>query len=238
MDGPAELAKSAAARAAIASIRVERRIALGSGSTAERMVRAFAERFPGAEGFHLVASSHATEELGRELGLAVRSLRADDRFDVMLDGADEVSAELDLTKGAGGALFREKFLARLSDRLVIMVDTGKLVARLGSIHAIPVEVVPFAQAVLVRSFEHEGFSVEVRRTDDGRPFVTDNGNEILDLRPPAPLEDPAATDQGLRAHAGVVETGIFPAMADLVLVGSPDGRVEERHRSPTGAHRR
>ena len=231
-----EIAKEAAARFAVGRIGSERRIALGTGSTAAWAVRALAERFPGAPGFTFVASSRATEDLAKGLGLPVRALREEDRFDLMIDGADEVSAALDLTKGGGGALFREKLLAQLSRRLVIIVDEGKLVEHLGARRPIPIEVVPFARPVVANELAAEGWLVHLRGDASGPPFRTDNGNEILDLTPRQPLADPRATHEALRSHTGVVETGIFAGMAERVLIGHPDGRVEERRR-PDVAHR-
>ncbi len=228
-------AKAAAARHAVATrVRPGLKIALGTGSTAACAVRAIAERFPG-EPFDCVSSSLATEELARSLGLAVRELGADDRFDLMLDGADEVSPALDLTKGGGGALFREKFLARLSRETVILVDPSKLVKALGERAPIPVEVVPFARPVLVRELRGLDYEVRLRLNPGGQPFRTDNGNELLDLSPKRPLPDPKATDRDLHALPGVVETGLFPGLASRVVIGENDGRVAER--LPSGGAR-
>jgi ribose 5-phosphate isomerase A len=211
------------------------RLALGTGSTAAEAVRALAARFPGVP-LDCVSSSRATEALARSLGIAVRPLRADDRFDLMLDGADEVTPSLDLTKGGGGALLREKLLARLSHEVVILVDPSKLVDRLGTHAPIPVEVVPFARPVLARRFEQEGFRVRHREGPDHHPYLTDNGNEILDLTPTRPIDDPAATAARLAAATGVVETGLFIGLASRVVIGYPDGHVEERSRpSPASA---
>lgn len=238
MESGGDRAKEVAARHAVAALGPQRRIALGTGSTAAYAVRAIAERFPRGEGFEFVASSRATEELARSLHLPVRGLRGDDRFEVMIDGADEVTPTLDLTKGGGGALFREKFLARLSARLVIIVDSSKLVDWLGSRHRIPVEVVPFAREVLVRQLTDEGFDVQLRSDPHGPAVRTDNGNEILDLRPSVPVGDPETLDRTLHEHPGIVETGIFAGMADLAVVGYDDGRVEERPAPARSGRRR
>ncbi len=227
MGDPLEAAKAAAARYAIGRL-VPGAVALGTGSTATWAVTAIAERVPKGRGFEFVCSSRATEELARSLDLPVRSLRESDHFTAMFDGADEVSDALDLMKGGGGALLREKLLAGLAEDLIILVDPTKLVRKLGEKAAIPVEVVPFARPVLAERFRTEGYGVQVRATREGRPYVTDNGNEILDLRPPHPLEDPRATAQELRTRVGVVETGLFPGMADRIVIGHPDGRVEDR----------
>jgi len=222
-----EKAKTAAARfAAEKYVHAGLRLALGTGSTAAHAVRAIRERFPD-EPFDCVASSPAIEELAGSLGLKVRPLAADDRFDLMVDGADEVAPNLDLTKGGGGALFREKFLARLSTQVVILVDPTKIVSALGEKSPIPVEVVPFAARVLARQLEDDGFAARVRAGRDGRPYVTDNGNQLIDLKPPSPVDDPLRLHEELRERPGVVETGLFVGLADRVIVGQPDGRVRE-----------
>ncbi len=225
-----ERAKEAAGQRAVTLVRPGMHLALGTGSTADHALRALAVRFPGGV-LDCVASSRATEELARSRGIAVRPLRDDDRFDLMIDGADEVAPSLDLTKGAGGALLREKLLAGLSRERVIVVDPTKIVDRLGSRMPVPVEVVPFARGVLAHRFEADGYRVARRLAADGAPYVTDNGNEILDLRPARPIDDPAAVAAALAAPTGVVATGLFVGLADRVLVGHPDGSVDERRRS-------
>ncbi|MGP8071773.1 MAG: ribose-5-phosphate isomerase RpiA [Thermoplasmata archaeon] len=222
-----ERAKAAAAEHAVRRLRPGLRLALGTGSTAAHAVRAIAAHFPAGK-FDCVASSRATEELARSLGLSVRPLRGGDRFDVMIDGADEVADSFCLTKGGGGALLREKLLARLSSERVILVDPSKLVHQLGERSPIPVEVVPFAREVLESELGRLGFAVRLRLDRDGREFRSDNGNAILDLTTSRPLTDPAETDRALRAWTGVVETGIFVGLADRVVIGHPDGRSEER----------
>ena len=222
-----DAAKSAAARYAVEqNVRPGLRLALGTGSTTEHAVRSIRAVFPN-EVFDCVASSGATERLAASLGLPVRPLRERDRFDLMIDGADEVSPSLDLTKGGGGALLREKFLARLSDRLVIAVDDSKLVSALGERAPIPVEVVPYCRPALGRQLAARGFTVRLRATGGGAPFVTENSNEILDLVPASPLRRPAEVDTDLRSLVGVVETGLFVGLADKVVVGSPSGAVRE-----------
>ncbi|MCI4373250.1 MAG: ribose-5-phosphate isomerase RpiA [Thermoplasmata archaeon] len=230
MDPALERAKSAAAGKAVEAVRPGERLALGTGSTAAYAVRALAERFPGVR-FDCVASSNATADLARSLGIPVRDLRPGDRFDRMLDGADEVDERLNLTKGGGGALLREKLLAELSHEVVILVDPTKLVHRLGERAPIPIEVVPFARPTVEEALGREGFRVALRRIPDGRPFRTDNGNEILDFNPSEPLADPGRTASELRRRTGVVEVGIFVGIATRVLVGSPDGQVVERRPS-------
>jgi ribose 5-phosphate isomerase A len=231
---PLDAAKAAAARRAVERyVRPGARLALGTGSTAAHAVRAIREVYPGGV-FDCVASSGATERLAASVGLGVRPLRGDDRFDLMLDGADEVSPALDLTKGGGGALLREKLLARLAARVVIVVDDSKLVRALGERRPVPVEVVPYCRPVLERELATLGFSPQLRRAPDVRPYRTENGNEILDLVPDEPIRQPAEVDRALRATVGVVETGLFVGIADRAVVGAPDGRVRELLRSREG----
>jgi ribose 5-phosphate isomerase A len=223
--------KIAAATAAVGRVRKGMRLAIGSGTTVAMALDALRTAFPGGIGVEIVVASEGTAAEARELGLNPGPLLPDAHFDLMLDGADEVTPALALTKGGGGALFREKFLGRLSDELVIMVDTTKLVDRLGTRHPIPIEVVPFARPVLSREIGALGFDVSVRTSpESGRAWRTDNGNEILDLKPHAPIDDPAELDRSLHALPGVVETGIFIGLAHRVLVGQPDGSVREMER--------
>jgi ribose 5-phosphate isomerase A len=223
--------KEQAARAAAAEVRPGQTIALGTGTTAAFVVRELARRFPDGGGLDCVASSPATEELATGLGLKVRPLASMDRFELMIDGADEVSDALDLTKGGGGALFREKLLARRSRHLLIVVDSTKLVAWLGTRVPIPVEIVPFARPIVAEALRDRGLGATLRTVrGSDRPFHTDNGLEILDVRPPRPIEAPAEFDAEIRGLPGVVETGLFVGMADRVYVGRPDGGVEQRVR--------
>ncbi|MGC2035776.1 MAG: ribose-5-phosphate isomerase RpiA [Thermoplasmata archaeon] len=221
-----EAEKQRAAVVAVDRVRPGMVLALGTGSTAAYAVRALAARLPELASLVTVASSRATEDLARNLGLRVRDLEADEEFDLMIDGADEVGPHLELTKGGGGAMFREKFLARLSKEIVIVVDHTKLVDHLGSRVPIPIEVVPFARPVIIRQLARRGLAARSRM--GGTEVVrTDNGNEILDLFPFPPLTDPKALDRELRDIPGVVETGIFIDLADRVLVGLTDGSVRE-----------
>ena len=235
--GDQDAAKSAAAGYAVDHfVKPGMRVGLGTGTTAAFAVRALAERFPRA-GLDCVASSLLTERLAQSLDFPVRPLREDDRFDLMLDGADEVSPGLDLTKGGGGALLREKLLAHLSDQVVILVDPSKLVTTLGEKLPIPVEVVPFARPVVEREIAALGYTVKHRMlTGKDEPYVTDNGNELLDLVPHEPITEPDEADATLHHLIGVVETGIFVEMTDRVIVGHPDGSAEDRGRPLARMH--
>ncbi|MCI4367424.1 MAG: ribose-5-phosphate isomerase RpiA [Thermoplasmata archaeon] len=228
MEDPAERAKTVAAEAGVRRVHPGHRVALGAGTTAAIAIRALAARFPSEGTIETVASSEASERLARQLGLPVRPLRGDDRFDLMLDGADEVTPELALTKGGGGALLREKLLAERTEDVVILVDPSKLVDRLGRRSRIPLEVVPFARESVVQRIAGLGAKAIVRSGTAGSTFRTDNGNEILDVAWPNGIEDPDATRSALEGITGVVESGLFVGIASRVLVGQDDGRVEER----------
>jgi ribose 5-phosphate isomerase A len=230
---PRATAKASAAVAGARCIGPGLRVALGTGTTSSLALEALRDRVGELRGTEFVASSLATEQLAAELGLRVRPLRGDDRFDIMVDGADEVDPSLNLTKGGGGALFREKLLARLSREVVILVDATKLVPRLGVSFPIPVEVVPFATPLLVDRLAHEGAVVRARAGADGGPYRTDNANAILDVAWPGGVADVAGTEAALRALPGVVEVGLFVGLADRVLVGRSDGSVEELRRPPS-----
>jgi ribose 5-phosphate isomerase A len=170
-----------------------------------------------------VASSIRTGREARAAGIPLASLAEHPRLDLTVDGADEVSPELDLIKGMGGALLREKMIAQASDRLVIIVDAGKAVDRLGTRSPLPVEVVDWGWSGHVAFLEAHGAAVRIRRFDDGPPFKSDNGNLILDCRFPDGIADPAALEDGLKARAGVVETGLFLGMTDEAILAGPDG---------------
>jgi ribose 5-phosphate isomerase A len=228
VDDPIDRAKAAAARAAVARLSEGESVALGTGSTTAFAIREIARRFPKGDSLQLVSSSTGSEALAAELGLPIRGLAAGDRFRWMIDGADEVSERLDLTKGGGGALLREKLLARLSERLLVIVDASKQVRTLGSRVPIPIEVVPYARPYIIGEVERMGDRARVRLArPGGPPLQTDNRLEIVDVTPAKPIDDPAEFDRRLHAIPGVVETGLFLGMADRVYVGRPDGSVQE-----------
>jgi ribose 5-phosphate isomerase A len=220
--------KALAGRAAAGRVRAGQRVALGTGSTTSFAIRSLADSFPGGDNLSLVASSVATERFATALGLPIRALEPNDHFDVMVDGADEVAPTLSLTKGGGAALFREKFLARLTTEVVIAVDHTKLVPRLGTRAPIPIEIVPFARVRLIHQLSERSLSPRLRADrSSGTPILTDNGNEVLDLFPEKGVEDPARLEHELRLLPGVIETGLFVGLASRIYVGLPDGTVQE-----------
>jgi ribose 5-phosphate isomerase A len=202
-------------------------IGLGSGRAAMAFVRALGDRVRAGLRLRAVPTSQATATLATELGIPLTALDAVAELDVTVDGADEVDPNLDLIKGLGGALVREKIVAAASRRLVILVGPEKLVPVLGARGTLPVEVVPFGLAFCRRRLQELGLESQPRM-DQGRLFVSDNSNAILDCRVPA-LSDPGRLDQLLCAVPGVVGTGLFLGMAHTVLVQEGDTvRVRQR----------
>jgi ribose 5-phosphate isomerase A len=176
-----------------------------------------------------VPTSEATARRCRELGIRLLDTDAMESLDLCVDGADELDEQLNLTKGGGGALLREKVVANLADRFVVIATADKLVDRLADTFALPIEVVPFALGPVQRSLRALGFTPTVRGTD-ASPYRTDNGHAIIDARYDGGLDDPAVTDVTLVLLPGVVETGLFIDLADVAYLGTDDGQL--RHVEP------
>jgi ribose 5-phosphate isomerase A len=221
--------KQIAAERAVSYLRDGMTVGLGTGSTAAFAIHALGRRFQ-AEPFPLrcVATSRESEELGRSYGLTFVEAADVSRFDVTVDGADEVDPQFRLIKGAGGALVREKIVAAATDTEIIVVDAGKVQPALGA-RPLPVAVLPFAwewtQSRLQSAF---GVPAPRRARPSGGPFVSDDGLFVLDLAFGAPLPDPDALEARLKTVVGVVEVGLFVGLCHRLIVGHPDGRVEER----------
>ncbi len=207
------------AQAALELVTDGMQLGLGTGRAAEAFIRALGARVQGGLRVRGVATSVRSEELARSLGIELGTVADTASLDVAFDGADEVTPALDLMKGLGGALLRERVVAALARRFVVLVTPDKLVASLCTRAPVPIEIVPFAVEPVRRSLAALGAEPPVRLAPDGAPYRTDNGNAIVDARF-APLADPAATDAKIRRLPGVVDTGMFLGMADLVLVGS------------------
>src|SRR3989454_907455 len=202
-------------------------VGLGTGRAATAFLHALAGRVRDGCRVKGVPTSEETERLARELGIPLVGLEAD--IDVTVDGADEVDPELNLIKGYGGALLRERVVAAASRRQVILVERDKLVPRLGSRGRLPVEVVPFALPLCRRRLAALGLGPALRTAGE-RPFVTDNGNVILDCVVGS-IADPPGLERALRAVPGVVDTGLFLGTADTVLVADgPSVSEWSRHR--------
>lgn len=223
----------AVATAALALVEDGMRLGLGTGRAATAFIHRLGARVRDGLRVSGVPTSDASERLARDLGIPLVELDEAIELDVTVDGADEVSPELDLVKGWGGALVRERIVASASKRQVILVGREKLVRTLGERGCIPVEVIPLARGPATRALKALGLRPTVRPAEGGRPFITDNGNLTLDCALTQPLPDGHAARvlaASLRMIAGVVDCGLFLGTAERVLVGDADGRVETRLR--------
>jgi ribose 5-phosphate isomerase A len=224
----------AAAERALALIEDGARVGLGTGRAAAAFVSGLADRARAGLSVTCVATSEATARQARAAGLRVVELDEAGALDITVDGADEVAPNLDLVKGRGGAFVRERIVAAASRRQVIVVGPEKLVEALGETGPIPVEIVPMALGLCTRRLDAMGMRPTLRIAPDGRRFISDNGNLVIDVAPAAPLSDPAgarAFAAALRAIPGVVDTGLFLGTAEIVFVGDADGRVDTRRRT-------
>lgn len=230
---PADRAKYAAARRAVDLIEDGMKLGLGTGSTAAWMVRALAERVK-EENLRLtcVPTSVRTADLGRELGLKIVALDEAGWLDMTIDGTDEFNAELTLIKGGGGAHLMEKIVATASDKMVVITDASKEVKTLGAF-PLPVEVVPFGWQAsrmlieeLLNAMDVMGTQATLRM-NGSRPYITDEGNHILDLAL-GRIGNPRQLSLALNQVPGVVENGLFIDICDVVVIGFADGKVEMR----------
>lgn len=223
-DDPRNRLKQQAASFAVGLLRSGMIVGLGSGTTAAFAVQQVGELLQKGALRDLVGvpTSAATERLAREWRIPLAPADAPPPIDLTIDGADEVDPQLDLIKGHGGALLREKIVAQLSRRVVIIVDEAKISPRLGTLSRLPVEVIPFAWRTQRAFLERCGAEPELRVLPSGEPYCTDQGNFVLDCRFSA-LGDPAALAARLGARAGIVEHGLFLGLATDVVVAGDQG---------------
>jgi len=221
-----EAEKQAAARASLRFVHDGNIVGLGSGSTATYAIRLLGERVQAGLKILGIPTSVRTKELAAGLGIPLTTLDEQQQIDVTIDGADEIDPDLRLIKGGGGALLREKIVAAASRQLVIIADSTKQVPVLGKF-PLPVEVIPFAQALVAGKIAALGASVKLRLDLLGKPYVTDEGHRLLDCHF-GKIPDPPALARRLEAMPGVVEHGLFIGMASVVLVGKGEQVVELR----------
>ncbi len=219
MSGEAD-ALQGIADAALGHVRDDTVVGLGTGRAATAFVRGLGARVAGGLRVRGVPTSDSTAALAKELGIELLTLAEAGRIDTTFDGADEVSPDLDLIKGYGGALVREKIVAASSERLVILVGDEKIVSRIGQRGRLPVEVIPFGLALCQRELAALGCTPTLR-SDGGEPYVTDNHNFILDCAV-EPIDDPVGLERRILAIPGVLGTGLFVGLADVVLVQEGD----------------
>lgn len=236
----AEKEKRRAAEAALTHIVDGITLGVGTGSTVEHFIDLLAEKVA-SEGLSIttVPSSYATELRLRSAGLTVRPLSTVTSLPLAIDGADEVDPNLALIKGGGAALLREKILAEAAERLIIIVDSSKIVSRLGEKMPVPVEVLPASLALCHDRIRRLGGDPTLRQAKrKAGPIITDNGNLILDVSFPS-IPNPERLEAQLNAIPGVLENGLFPHHADIIYVGHSQGvrRLQRsENRKKHGAH--
>ncbi|WP_135547992.1 ribose-5-phosphate isomerase RpiA [Paenibacillus cymbidii] len=218
-------AKQLAAERAVQLVEDGMTIGLGTGTTATYAIRRIGALVRGGLRIRAIATSLASERLAAAEGIPlVAFAELDGSLDLTIDGADEVDPELRLIKGGGGALLREKIVAAASERMIVIVDAGKLVKRLGAF-PLPVEIVPFGNEATMRQLDALGCRPELR-WQGGVPFRTDNGNYVADCAFGA-IADPERLAAQLNHIPGVVENGLFVGLASRVIVGYDNGTVRE-----------
>lgn len=215
-----ELKREAAVRA-VELVQSGMVVGLGSGSTAALAIEAIARKLASGDLKDIlgIPTSGKTRELAHSLGIPVITLEERPVVDLTIDGADEVDPVGNLIKGGGGALLWEKIVAAASQRYVIIVDESKLVERLGTKCAVPVEVMPFGWTTHIETIRTLEGEATLRADDTGTPYETDGGHYILDCRFTGGIGDPERVDRALRDRPGVVETGLFLGMSPEVIVG-------------------
>jgi len=219
MTQPSTEAMSRVAEAALEMVQDGMRLGLGTGRAAEALIRALGARVAAGLKVSGVATSQRSDALARSLGITLATIDELPELDLAFDGADEFTEGLELTKGLGGALLRERVVASAAARFIVLVTPEKCVERLGTRAPIPVEVVPFAVGAVERGLRRLGAEPTLRRAADGSVYRTDNGNPILDARV-APIVSPRELHAAIRELPGAIDTGLFLGMADVVLVGA------------------
>lgn len=227
---PKEQLKRDAAREALSRVAPGMRLGLGTGSTMWHFVDLLADALDeGAlSDVSGVPTSERTRDQAIERGIPLLELHEGAPLDLAIDGADEVDPHLDLVKGLGGALLREKMVVQAAQAFVVVADDSKEVARLGTRAPLPIEVVPFGWESHLPALEALGARGVLRVTEAGDAVRTDNGNLLLDAHFEGGIDDPFEVENRLRARAGVVETGLFLDLAHEVILASGDGLVIRR----------
>lgn len=226
-DDPVKLMKQEVGKQAAERVQSDSIVGLGTGSTTAYAIESIGDRLSKGELKNIVGipTSFGAEVLAKQHGVPLTTLDAVDRIDVAIDGADEVDPSKNLIKGGGAAHTREKVVDALAEQFIVVVDSGKLVDRLGSTFLLPVEVIPMAIAPVMRALEKLGGQPELRMgVKKAGPVVTDQGNLVVDVKFES-IDDPATLERTINNIPGVLENGLFVGVADLVLVGEiKDGK--------------
>ena len=222
VDPTLDAAKRNAAARAVAAVEDKMVLGLGSGSTASLAIELLGQRV--AQGLSItgIPTSERTAALARKCGIALTDFAQHRRIDLTIDGADQIEdGSLNLIKGLGGALLREKIVAEASARMIVVADHTKRVKQLGAATPLPVEIVPFGWQIALEKLQELGGTVALRRLDD-REFTSDGGNFIADCTFQK-IPDAAGLQAALKRITGVVETGLFVGLASQAILGSDDG---------------
>lgn len=219
--------KEMAARSSLKYVRDGQVVGLGTGSTATIAIRLLGERVRAGLKIRGIPSSIASRDLAMQLGIPLITFEEAQEIDVTIDGADEFDPALNLIKGGGGAMLREKIVASASKQLVIVTDSSKQVQVLGKF-PVPVEVIGFAEPLIAKRIRELGAKVVQRQDSAGKPYVTDENHHILDCHFGG-IPEPAALARSLDAMPGLVEHGLFVGMASVVLMAR-SGEVQEFRR--------
>ena len=229
----ADAQKRAAAARAVEFVQPGMRLGLGTGSTAKHFVELIGERVRAGLDIIAVPTSEATHADAKRCGIPLTTLDETPELDLTVDGADEIAPDLSLIKGGGGALLREKIVAAASARMIVIADQSKWVGALGG-YPLPIEVTPFGFAATRRAVEKAIASIgrpgllNLRQGKDGHAFVTDGGHWIIDAVL-GRIDDPEAMAHALSAVPGVMEHGLFVGLAQMAIIGGPDGiKIVER----------
>ena len=221
---PAEAAKRKAAEYASSQIEDGMAVGLGSGTTSALVIEEVGRRVASGLRITAIATSEASHRQALGLGIPLTDFAHQPHLDLTIDGADEVQqGTLHLIKGHGGALLREKIVAMASGRLLIAADPRKVVDILGSVFTVPVEVVPFGWETTATRLRDQGFAPELRVKEDGEPYITDGHHYILHCNLPGSGMSPEDAAEAFNRTVGVVEHGLFLAMASEVIIGSKEG---------------
>jgi ribose 5-phosphate isomerase A len=231
----ADLKRAAGEHAVDTYVRSGMRMGLGTGSSAAAMLEVLAARLADGRLADVIGvpTSQATADACERLGIPLTTLDRQPQLDLAIDGADEIDPALRLIKGLGGAHVREKVVASAADRMVVVADQSKLVAQLGRLAPLPVEVLAFARRPCERQLERQGWRPELRLGAGGAAFATDEGNLILDCRRDD-WSDPEGLARALEQIPGMVGHGFFLGYATAAVVATPEG-VRLLERSPTGS---
>lgn len=226
-DSSTAKAKEAAGKAAANFVKPGMILGIGTGSTVAYFITELAERVKQGLHFTAVVTSNRSAEQAQSLGIPLVDINTITSIDLTIDGADEIDPKNRMIKGGGGALLREKIVANVSKDMVVIIDQHKLVNHLGKF-PLPLELVTFATPAIIHKINALGYHGTIRRTKEGKSFITDNGNVIYDINLDYPCMHPENDNEKLRSIPGVVETGFFFNLAKKVVIGYDDGHTEIR----------